>query len=86
MYNDFMTLVIEQNELSRLPIRCDPEVLGGVPVFSGTRVPVSALLDNLEAGVTIDEFLDNFPTVSRQQVLDVLEFSKTTLERLSSQR
>lgn len=54
-------------------IRKDSEIMSGVPVFAGTRVPVSALLENIEAGVTIDEFLDNFPTVSREQVLQFLE-------------
>ena len=49
------------------------DVLGGVPVFSGTRVPVSALLDCLEQGDSIDLFLSDFPTVKRQQVIDVLE-------------
>jgi uncharacterized protein (DUF433 family) len=54
------------------------DVLSGTPVFRGTRVPVSALLDNLAAGLTLDEFLENFPTVSRQQTLEVLgSFKKT---------
>jgi uncharacterized protein (DUF433 family) len=44
----------------------DPEVLGGTPVFRGTRVPFQALLDYLEAGQTLDEFLDDFPTVTRE--------------------
>ena len=46
-------------------IASDPEILGGTPVFCGTRVPFKALLDYLEGGDTIDEFLDDFPTVSR---------------------
>lgn len=54
-------------------IRKNSEIMSGVPVFAGTRVPVSALLENIEAGVTIDEFLDNFPTVSREQALQFLE-------------
>ena len=64
----------------------DPEVLGGTPVFRGTRVPVDALLSNLEAGVSIDEFLENFPTVSREQVIEVLKFSRATLHRLKAVR
>ena len=44
----------------------DPEILGGTPVFCGTRVPFQALLDYLEGGQTIDEFLDDFPTVTRE--------------------
>ena len=56
----------------------EKDILGGTPVFRGTRVPVSALLDNLAAGLTLDEFLENFPTVSRQQALEVLgSFKKT---------
>jgi uncharacterized protein (DUF433 family) len=65
-----------------LPVTVDPEILGGTPVFRGTRVPVDALLSNLEAGVSIDEFLENFPTVSREQVLEVIKFSRATLDRL----
>lgn len=79
-----MTLVIEQNELKALPVVSDREILGGTPVFAGTRVPVSALLENLEAGLTIDQFLENFPTVTREQAMRVLEFSRSTLERVGS--
>lgn len=53
-------------------ISIDREIMSGVPVFSGTRVPVSALLDNLEVGVSLDEFLENFPTVTREQAVSVL--------------
>jgi uncharacterized protein (DUF433 family) len=54
-------------------VHSDPEVLGGTPVFVGTRVPVQALLDYLEGGDTIEEFLDNFPGVSREQAVAFLE-------------
>jgi len=77
-----MSLVIEAHEITSLPITVDPEILGGTRVFKGTRVPVDALLGNLEAGVSIDEFLENFPTVSREQVLEVLKFSRATLQRV----
>jgi uncharacterized protein (DUF433 family) len=77
-----MSLVIQESEIASLPITIDPEILGGTPVFRGTRVPVDALLNNLEAGVSIDEFLENFPTVSRAQVLEVIKFSSATLRRL----
>jgi uncharacterized protein (DUF433 family) len=66
-----------------LPITIDPDIVSGVPVFRGTRVPVEALINNLEAGLTLDEFLENFPTVTREQALQVLEFSKATLLKLS---
>ncbi|TLY26144.1 MAG: DUF433 domain-containing protein [Nitrospirae bacterium] len=77
-----MTLVIGEKELRELPITIDPDILSGTPVFRGTRVPVDALISNLEAGLTVDGFLENFPTVTRQQALQVLEFSKTTLLKL----
>ena len=54
-------------------ISCNPDVMGGTPVFSGTRVPVQTLLDYLEAGESIDEFLAGFPSVTRQQVIAFLE-------------
>ena len=77
-----MTLVIEENEIASLPITVDPDILGGTPVFRGTRVPVEALLSNLEAGISIEEFLENFPTVSREQTLAVIRFSGATLRRV----
>jgi uncharacterized protein (DUF433 family) len=54
----------------------DPELLGGTPVFAGTRVPVQTLLDYLEAGHALDEFLDDFPTVRREQATALLEILK----------
>jgi uncharacterized protein (DUF433 family) len=51
----------------------DPEVMGGTPVFHGTRAPVQTLLDYLEAGESIDDFLDGFPSVTREQVVSFLE-------------
>jgi uncharacterized protein (DUF433 family) len=53
-------------------VQVDPEILGGTPVFRGTRVPVKNLLDYLTAGDTLDQFLDDFPTVKRQQAVAVL--------------
>lgn len=55
----------------------DPEVLGGTPVFRGTRVPFQALLDYLEASQTLDDFLDDFPTVSRETAVHALEHAKS---------
>ena len=51
----------------------DPEILGGTPVFVGTRVPVRILLDYLEGGEPLEEFLDNYPSVSREQAVSFLE-------------
>jgi uncharacterized protein (DUF433 family) len=65
-----------------LPITVDKEIMSGAPVFDGTRVPVAVLVDNLEAGVSLDEFLDNFPTVTREQAIQVLEHFKSTLNDL----
>jgi uncharacterized protein (DUF433 family) len=59
----------------------DPEILGGTPCFRGTRVPVDSLIDYLEAGDTIDEFLDNFPSVTREAAISVLEQAKALLIR-----
>ncbi|HQU94080.1 MAG TPA: DUF433 domain-containing protein [Pyrinomonadaceae bacterium] len=66
-----------------VPINTDPDIMSGAPVFAGTRVPVSALLENLEAGVSLDEFLENFPTVSREQAVSVLAFLRSELNDLS---
>ncbi|MCY7392091.1 MAG: DUF433 domain-containing protein [Leptolyngbyaceae cyanobacterium CAN_BIN12] len=56
-----------------LVISSSPEIMGGTPVFAGTRVPVETLLDYLKAGDSIDDFLDGFPTVTREQVIALLE-------------
>ena len=50
-------------------IHSDPEILGGTPVFRGTRVPVESLFSHLEKGISIDEFLEDFPSVMREQVV-----------------
>lgn len=75
-------LTLNDEQIARLPITIDPEIMSGAPVFSGTRVPVAALLDNLADGLTLDEFLDNFPTVSREQAVQILEFYRDTLALL----
>jgi uncharacterized protein (DUF433 family) len=54
-------------------VSCDPEVMGGTPVFAGTRVPVQTLLDYLEGGESIDDFLTGFPSVHRELVIRFLE-------------
>jgi uncharacterized protein (DUF433 family) len=77
-----MTLVIEEETVENLPISVNPEIMSGMPVFEGTRVPIEALLENLAAGVSLDEFLENFPTVSREHALAILNFSNQTLKKL----
>ncbi len=66
--------------MKSLVVTRDPEILGATPVFVGTRVPVRNLLDCIEGGYTIDEFLEDFPTVKKEQVLTFLEDTKADLE------
>jgi uncharacterized protein (DUF433 family) len=75
-------IVIQEKEIAQLPITVDPEIVSGVPVFASTRVPVEALISNLEAGLSLDEFLDNFPTVGRGQAIQVLEFYRSMIQRM----
>jgi uncharacterized protein (DUF433 family) len=65
-------------------ITSTPDILGGTPVFRGTRVPVQTLIEYLEGGQTIDEFLDGFPTVSREQVIAFLEEAKARMLPVAS--
>jgi len=60
-------------------ITIDNDILGGQPVFKGTRVPVESLFDHLEAGVPLDEFLDDFPTVSKEQAIALLNIANKLL-------
>ena len=62
-----------------LPISVDPEILSGTPVFAGTRVPVETLFDYFLDGMTLDVFLENFPTVKREDAVRVLEHFKSSL-------
>jgi uncharacterized protein (DUF433 family) len=64
---------VTQATMSERIVTIDPDVMGGTPVFAGTRVPVRTLLDYLEGGETIDQFLEGFPSVSREQVIAFLE-------------
>lgn len=61
------------------PVHCDSRIQGGVPVFAGTRVPVKNLFDYLEAGDSLDQFLDDFPSVSREQAIEALELAHEAL-------
>lgn len=54
-------------------ISTSPEIMGGIPVFAGTRVPVQTVFDYLKAGESIDDFIDGFPTVTKEQVIGLLE-------------
>jgi uncharacterized protein (DUF433 family) len=75
---------MEKVELSlsmktNLPIEVDPEIMSGAPVFRGTRVPVQSLFEYLEDNISLEEFLDCFPTVRREDAIAVLEHSKMEL-------
>jgi uncharacterized protein (DUF433 family) len=61
-------------------VHSDPEILGGTAVFTGTRVPLKNLYDYLEAGDSLDEFLDDFPSVTREQAVAVLELGREMIE------
>jgi uncharacterized protein (DUF433 family) len=65
--------------MSQLLVKIDPEIMSGAPCFAGTRVPIQNLIDYLEGGDSIDEFLEDFPTVSRQQVISFLEEAKESV-------
>jgi uncharacterized protein (DUF433 family) len=65
-------------------ISVSPEIMGGTPVFSGTRVPVQTLFDYLKAGESIDDFLDGFPTVTREQVIALLEVAGKQLAGMAA--
>ena len=65
-------------------ITSSPDILGGTPVFRGTRVPAQTLIEYLEGGQTIDEFIDGFPTVTREQVIAFLEEAKARMLIIAS--
>jgi uncharacterized protein (DUF433 family) len=64
---------------TQLPVHSDPEVMGGTPVFVGTRVPLQTLFDYLEGGDTLDEFLEHFPSVTREHAVAALELGSSLL-------
>jgi uncharacterized protein (DUF433 family) len=62
--------------MSQSVVKVDPEIMSGAPCFAGTRVPIQNLIDYLKGGDSIDDFLEGFPTVSREQVIAFLEEAK----------
>ena len=76
-----MKVILENSDLKALPVSSDPEVLGGRLVFAGTRVPVDALWSNIGSGATLDEFVEWFPTVTREQAEAVFRFGCRVLEK-----
>jgi len=73
----------EQPDLSAL-VHSDPEILGGTPVFVGTRVPATTLIEYLEAGDSLDDFLEDFPSVGRAQAVEALEVLRALMNRRAS--
>ena len=65
-------------------VHSDPEIMGGTPVFVGTRVPVQSLFDYLEAGDSLEEFLEAFPTVSRDQAIAALEIAREAVTAVAA--
>ena len=65
--------------MSQSVVKIDPEIMSGAPCFAGTRVPIQNLIDYLEGGDSIEDFLDGFPTVSREQVIAFLEEAKNRM-------
>jgi uncharacterized protein (DUF433 family) len=78
--------VVTASQLQSLPIRRDPDILGGTPVFAGTRVPVRTVFDYLADGCSLDEFLENFPTVERAAAVSVVEAGGNSLLDLAQQK
>jgi uncharacterized protein (DUF433 family) len=66
-------------DVSQSVVKIDPEIMSGAPCFSGTRVPIQNLMDYIEGGDSIDEFLEDFPSVSREQVISFLEEAKESV-------
>jgi len=60
-------------------VNIDPEIMSGTPVFDGTRVPIQALFDYIETGETLEEFLENFPSVTKDQAIEVLNMARKTI-------
>lgn len=69
---------------SRAVVHTDPEIMGGTPVFVGTRVPAQSLFDYLEAGDSLEEFLEAFPTVSREQAIAALEIAREAVTAVAA--
>ncbi len=72
---------IQEVEMTTLIVSTDPDILGGTPVFKGTRVPVAVLFENLADGMSLDEILDSYPTLSREAALLTLKEAEASFER-----
>lgn len=74
----YSKIMVSKDRLAEA-IQCSSRVMSGTPVFKGTRVPIQTLIDHLEAGDSLDTFLADFPTVTREQAVSVLELAKDAL-------
>lgn len=72
---------MNEDQLRRI-VLVDPEIMGGTPVFAGTRVPLQNLIDALEGGESIDDFMEGFPSVRREQIIAVIEAGKAKVLEL----
>src|SRR5213593_121941 len=81
LYARLLRMYTEATSMTQLSdiVRTDPDILGGTPVFVGTRVPIQSLFDYLEGGETLDEFLRQFPSVRRDQAIAALDLARATL-------
>jgi uncharacterized protein (DUF433 family) len=78
-----MKVVFGTEDMQALPISVDQEVMSGTPVFRGTRVPIDALWNNLADGMSLDEFLENFPSVRREDAIELIKFANRSLLALA---
>ncbi len=80
-----MRLVLNDTDTRQLPKTINPQIVSGAPVFRNTLVPVEALISNLQDGMSLQEFLGEFPTVTREQAVQVLGFLNRALQKLSDE-
>ena len=73
-------MILKEVKMDTNIVTTDPDILGGTPVFTGTRVPIAVLFENLAGGLTLDEILDSYPTLRREQALAALEQAASLLE------
>jgi uncharacterized protein (DUF433 family) len=78
-------LVVDSYDMPQSVINRDPEILGGTPVFAGTRVPVRILLEHFEAGEGLDDFLEDFPSVSKEQAIELLDLVIRNLSNIDDE-
>lgn len=73
-------MVSAVEEVKKLPISVDPEIMHGVPCFAGTRVPIDALFNNLADGLSLNEILDEFPSIKREHAIALINFANQSMQ------